>query len=219
MIYSILTVLFSIFVLNQSIEYYEHNAMPAKEPVVIGSPAFANGAFGQPMIWDDTSPETIVFELTNKEALKLLKGKLRQKQWDKIQQTPFARFTDAWSNPPVKGHFLLADVERNEVHYRYAPVIPFHVFLFKEYGVLTLQVVDAGGTIRKDAKVRVGSKAVYYDEDSQTYTDDNWSQKEQHILTVEVDKFRAVFDLRKHLVPPWYKMIMGGKMHRSFIVT
>ena len=39
-IYSILTVLFSIFVLNQSIEYYEHNAMPAKEPVVIGSPAF-----------------------------------------------------------------------------------------------------------------------------------------------------------------------------------
>ena len=88
---------------------------------------FANGAFGQPMIWDDTSPETIVFELTNKEALKLLKGKLRQKQWDKIQQTPFARFTDTWSNPPVKGHFLLADVERNEVHYRYAPVIPFHV--------------------------------------------------------------------------------------------
>lgn len=29
------------------------------------------------------------------------------------------------------GHFLLADVERNEVHYRYAPVVPFHVFLFK----------------------------------------------------------------------------------------
>ena len=50
-IYSILTVLFSIFVLNQSIEYYEHNAMPAKEPVVIGVLLFANGAFGQPMIW------------------------------------------------------------------------------------------------------------------------------------------------------------------------
>lgn len=180
-----------------------------KSLLLLGVLLFANGAFGQPMIWDDTSPETIVFELTNKEALKLLKGKLRQKQWDKIQQTPFARFTDAWSNPPVKGHFLLADVERNEVHYRYAPVIPFHVFLFKEYGVLTLQVVDAGGIIRKDAKVRVGSKAVYYDEDSQTYTDDNWSQKEQHILTVEVDKFRAVFDLRKHLVPPWYKNDYG----------
>ena len=63
-----------------------------KSLLLLGVLLFANGAFGQPMIWDDTSPETIVFELTNKEALKLLKGKLRQKQWDKIQQTPFARF-------------------------------------------------------------------------------------------------------------------------------
>ena len=62
-----------------------------KSLLLLGVLLFANGAFGQPMIWDDTSPETIVFELTNKEALKLLKGKLRQKQWDKIQQTPFAR--------------------------------------------------------------------------------------------------------------------------------
>lgn len=76
-----------------------------KSLLLLGVLLFANGAFGQPMIWDDTSPETIVFELTNKEALKLLKGKLRQKQWDKIQQTPFARFTDTWSNPPVKGIF------------------------------------------------------------------------------------------------------------------
>ena len=60
-----------------------------KSLLLLGVLLFANGAFGQPMIWDDTSPETIVFELTNKEALKLLKGKLRQKQWDKIQQTPF----------------------------------------------------------------------------------------------------------------------------------
>ena len=59
-----------------------------KSLLLLGVLLFANGAFGQPMIWDDTSPETIVFELTNKEALKLLKGKLRQKQWDKIQQTP-----------------------------------------------------------------------------------------------------------------------------------
>lgn len=102
-----------------------------KSLLLLGVLLFANGAFGQPMLWDDASSETIVFELTNKEALKLLKGKLRQKQWKKIQQTPFARFTETWNNPPVKGHFLLADVERNEVHYRYAPVIPFHVFLFQ----------------------------------------------------------------------------------------
>lgn len=190
--------------------------------LLLGLLFLSSEVFGQPMIGNDASPETLVFELTNKEALKLLKGKLRQKQWDKIQQAPFARFTDTWTDPPVKGHFLLADVERNEVHYRYAPVIPFHVFLFKEYGVLTLQVVDAEGVIRKDAKVRVGGKAVYYDQDSQTYTDDNWSQKEQHILTVELDKFRAVFDLTKHLVSPWYQNDYGrqnGPEFYSYLIT
>ncbi|WP_278716096.1 alpha-2-macroglobulin family protein [Bacteroides caecimuris] len=190
--------------------------------LLLGLLFLSSEVFGQPMIGNDASPETLVFELTNKEALKLLKGKLRQKQWDKIQQAPFARFTDTWTDPPVKGHFLLADVERNEVHYRYAPVIPFHVFLFKEYGVLTLQVVDAEGVIRKDAKVRVGGKAVYYDQDSQTYTDDNWSQKEQHILTVELDKFRAIFDLTKHLVSPWYQNDYGrqnGPEFYSYLIT
>ncbi len=81
-----------------------------KSLLLLGVLLFANGAFGQPMIWDDTSPETIVFELTNKEALKLLKGKLRQKQWDKYSRLLLPCFTDTWSNPPVKGHFLLADV-------------------------------------------------------------------------------------------------------------
>lgn len=52
-----------------------------KSLLLLGVLLFANGAFGQPMLWDDASSETIVFELTNKEALKLLKGKLRQKQW------------------------------------------------------------------------------------------------------------------------------------------
>ncbi len=190
--------------------------------LLLGLLFLSSEVFGQPMIGNDASPETLVFELTNKEALKLLKGKLRQKQWDKIQQAPFARFTNTWTDPPVKGHFLLADVKRDEVHYRYAPVIPFHVFLFKEYGVLTLQVVDAEGAIRKDAKVRVGGKAVYYDQDSQTYTDDNWSQKEQHILTVELDKFRAVFDLTKHLVSPWYQNDYGqqnGPEFYSYLIT
>lgn len=193
-----------------------------KSLLLLGLLFFSSEVFGQPMIGNDASPETLVFELTNKDALKLLKGKLRQKHWDKIQQNPFSRFTDTWTNPPVKGHFLLADVERNEVHYRYAPVIPFHVFLFKEYGVLTLQVVDAEGAIRTDAKVRLGSKAVYYDRDSQTYTDDNWSQREQHILTVELDKFRAVFDLTKHLVSPWYQNDYGrqhGPEFYSYLIT
>lgn len=190
--------------------------------LLIGLLLLSDWIYGQPLLGNDSSPETVVFELNNKDALKLLKGKLKDKDWDRIQQTPFARFTKTWTNLPARGHFLLADVERNAVHYRYAPVIPFHVFLFKEYGVLTLQVVDAEGTIRKDAKVRIGGRAVYYDKESQTYTDDNWSQKEYHILTVELDKFRAVFDLRKHLVSPWYQHDYGqqsGPDFYSYLIT
>ncbi len=177
--------------------------------------------YGQPMAFPDAYPETVVFELSNKEALKFLKGKFKNKDWDKVLRTPFARFSDTWTDRPSEGHFLLADINQNQVHYQYAPVIPFQVFLFKEYGVLTLQVVDAEGTIRQDAKVRLGSRAVYYDKESQTYTDDNWSEKENHILTVELDKFRAIFDLRKHLVSPWYSgnSYRDGPDFYSYLIT
>lgn len=175
-----------------------------KSLLLLGFLLVSGWLYGQPLAFPDTYPETVVFELTNKEALKFLKGKFKDRDWNKVLHTPFDQFTGTWAKRPSKGHFLLADIEQNQVHYRYAPVIPFQVFLFKEYGVLTLQVVDEEGAIRKDAKVRLGTRAVYYDEESQTYTDDNWSEKEYHLLTVELDEFRAVFDLRKHLVPPWY---------------
>lgn len=99
--------------------------------LLIGLLLLSDWIYGQPLLGNDSSPETVVFELNNKDALKLLKGKLRDKDWDRIQQTPFARFTKTWTNLPARGHFLLADVERNAVHYRYAPVIPFHVFLLR----------------------------------------------------------------------------------------
>ena len=167
--------------------------------------------YGQSTTWENTSPETMVFELTNKEALKLIKGKFKQKHWDKVLKTPFDCFTKTWVDRPSVGHFLYADVYRNEVRYQYASAIPFQVFLFKEYGMLSLQVVDSTGTIRGDAKIRVDGQAIDYEEVSHTYTDDNWSQNEQHILTVELDKFRAVFDLTKHLVPPW----SGGNSYNN----
>ena len=167
-----------------------------KSLLLLGFLLVSGWLYGQPLAFPDTYPETVVFELTNKEALKFLKGKFKDRDWNKVLHTPFDQFTGTWAKRPSKGHFLLADIEQNQVHYRYAPVIPFQVFLFKEYGVLTLQVVDEEGAIRKDAKVRLGTRAVYYDEESQTYTDDNWSEKEYHLLTVELDEFRAVFDLR-----------------------
>lgn len=171
---------------------------------VLGLLLVSLSTLAQPLVWKDAPDETFVFKLSDKEALKLLKGRFRPKDWDRVLATPFTSFSEKWEEPPAEGHFIFANIERNKINYSYHPVIPFQVFLFKEYGALTLQVVDAEGDIRNDAKVRLDYKRLSYDNSSQTYSYEDWSEEEDHILTVELDKFRAVFDLKKHLVPSWY---------------
>ncbi|WP_455584386.1 carboxypeptidase-like regulatory domain-containing protein [Bacteroides sp.] len=169
--------------------------------------------FSQTVDWQDFSDETVVFKLSDKEALKLLKGHFRKKNWDRMLRTPFASFSGEWKECPKKGHFVFAEIKRNKVYYHYHPVIPFQVFLFKEYGVLTLQVVDLEGNIRDDAKVRLDNTFVHYDPDSQAYSSEDYSEEEKHILTVQLDEFRAIFDITKHLVPSWYDY--GREEHDS----
>lgn len=159
-------------------------------------------ALSQPIRWKDSPDITLVYRMTDAQALKLLKGKMSEKKKSQLCATPFATFAKTWDEKPSQGHFLLASLERDKVNFRYSPVIPFQVFLFKEYGVLTLQVVDAKGKIRSDAKVRLGHRPVLFNKASQTYTEDDWSEKTDHILTVKLDGFRAIFDLTKHLVRP-----------------
>lgn len=157
----------------------------------------------QPLAWQQSPNETFVFQLNNKETLKLFKGRFKQKDWDKVLLSPFASYSDTWTEQPAEGHFLLATIDENQVHYSYYPIVPFHVFLFKEYGMLTLQVVDSEGNIRKDAKVRLGFNPVYYDKESQTYTTKDESKWEKRVLTVTLDKFKAVFELNKYLALSW----------------
>lgn len=170
----------------------------------------------QEIDWQDYPDKTVVFKLSDKEALKLLKGRFRKKNWEKLLQTPYTSFSGEWKECPEKGHFVFAEIKRNKVYYHYFPVVPFQVFLFKEYGALTLQVVDAAGDIRADAKVRFNHESVPYDRESQTYSCVDYSGREKHILTVELDKFRAVFDLAKHFVPSWYDYDKGGYDSPSF---
>lgn len=156
--------------------------------------------------WPETTGETYVFEISNKEALKLLKSSPKDSLILKMLHSPKGSFKgNYWGNEPRQGHFLHARIIKNKVNFNYEPVVPFHVYLFKEYGALTIQVTDASGEIRDDAKIKLGNSRVDYDKNSKTYTtDDYWSEEPMRILTVELDKFVAVFDLRKHLVSPWY---------------
>lgn len=152
--------------------------------------------------WKYASDETFVFRITNAEALELLQSNNYGPTVKKMLHTPMGSFKGTWTDMPDKGHFIFANIYKNTMNYRYYPVMPFQVFLFKEYGVLTLQVVDKNGTIRKDAKVRLHKKRIYYDRISQTYTINDESNKTKRVLTVELDGYQAFFDLEKHIVNP-----------------
>lgn len=156
----------------------------------------------QTIDWATGLDETFVFEISNKEALKLLQSNSGEGLVLKMLHSPIGSFTKTWANKPRQGHFVFANIYKNRINYHYAPVMPFQVFLFKEYGVLTLQVVDDKGAIRSNAKVKLGRSRVYYDPVSQTYTVNDESNKQRRILTVELDGFQAIFDLEKHFVDP-----------------
>ncbi len=142
--------------------------------------------------WQNTHERIFVFEITNKEALKLLKNP-EDSLIHKMLHTPVASFIDKWDNPSEQGHFIHANIYKNLVYYDYVPIIPFQVFLFKEYGNLTLQIIDKEGDIRDNAKVkiteqwRIFNKRVDFDKESQTYRIDDWSENTNRILTVELD--------------------------------
>ncbi|MDR0823462.1 MAG: carboxypeptidase-like regulatory domain-containing protein [Prevotella sp.] len=167
----------------------------------------------QTIDWQGTTGETYVFEISNNEALKLLKSQPKDSLILKMLHTPKGSFKGSrWDNEPRQGHFLHARIIRNKVNFNYEPVIPFNVFLFKEYGALTIQVTDISGEIRGDAKIKLGRSQIEYDKNSRTYTtDDFWSEDPTRILTVELDKFMAIFDLRKYPVSSWYSSYYDRK--------
>lgn len=158
--------------------------------------------YSQRIDWKYIPNETFVFQISNKEALQLLQSSQYDPILKDMLHTPVGSFKGTWKDMPEKGHFIFANIYKNTMNYRYYPVMPFQVFLFKEYGVLTLQVVDKNGTIRKDAKVKLQKKRIYYDRVSQTYTINDESTKTMRILTVELDGYQAFFDLEKHIVNP-----------------
>lgn len=173
--------------------------------------------------WESKSDRTYVYEISNKNAEKLLKSNPSDSVLLKILNEPIDFYYEKWEKQPNQGHFIHANIIKNKVHYSYEPVVPFQVFLFKEYGILSLQVIDAEGNIRSDAKVRIrgswrlSDSPVSFDKESQTYRIDDWSEKTNRILTVELDKFNAIFDLEKHLVNPWYdNSYSGGGYSPSF---
>lgn len=159
--------------------------------------------------WKDYSIYTVAFEISEKEAREMLTAQPSADDFTKMLHTPVATFQKEWNDAPEKGHFIYADIEKNKVHLRYNPIIPFQVFLFKEYGKLTIQVIDKEGTVRDNANVSIKGRwklmdqSLVYDRVSKTYSIEEDSEKEERLLTVKLDGFTMFFDLNKKVIRPY----------------
>ncbi len=166
--------------------------------------------YPQAIDWKDHPDETFVFEIDEKDAEALLLSDPNEALVVNMLHTPVASFTKEWRDIPDKGHFIYAKINKNKVFYQYVPIIPFQVFLFKEYGVFSLQIVDKEGKVLSNAKVRIKGKwrlwdtAVSFDKESQTYRINDTSENTKRLLTIEAEGFKMFLDLNKHLVNPWY---------------
>lgn len=178
---------------------------------------YGQGIVNKQIDWKEGCDSTFVFEITNKEALKFLRDGGSEKLMQKLLYNHVATYKGKWENAPKQGHFIHVGISRNKLYYNYVPIIPFQVFLFREYGILTLQVIDSEGEVRSDAKVKIQNgkwrlfdSQIPYDTDSKVYRTDDWSENRNRILTIEYDKFTAVFDLTKDVVRPSYGSDYGG---------
>jgi hypothetical protein len=181
----------------------------------------ASAAHAQTINWTAHAKHSYVFEISDKEAVKLLKRGSSEGMSEAFLHTLVATLSDWEKNKPDRGHFIVAEIDKDRVRYSYTPIIPFQVFMFKQYGMLTLQVVDENGKIRSNAKVKLNRGRISYDAESKTYSADNMSERREHILTVRLDGFTAVFDVTKHIVNPWYNYGGGGSTpdFYSYMIT
>ena len=182
-------------------------------------------AHAQEIRWQEDARLTYVYEISNDEAEKFVKIYPKDSLLiKKMLHTPHSSFSDQWKERPEKGHFIFVEIDKGKVNYRYVSIIPFQVFLFREYGALTLQVIDANEQIRSDANVfiryqgflRQRSIYVPFNENSRTYTIYEYSEEKKRLMVVELDSFRAIFDLSKHFVSPSYGRYNSYNQRPSF---
>lgn len=158
--------------------------------------------------WNNAPRKGLVFQISNKEAQGLLTYSTSDTIFNGLLHNPIDTFDTkrGWTNKPAKGHFILAKVVGNKLLCEYTSVFPYQVLLFREYGVLALQVLDLNGNVRNDAKVKLGWRRLWPDKETKTYRmESSWIFGDNKTATVELDGFQSVYNIRKNEVPEWYQ--------------
>ncbi len=163
---------------------------------------------GQNINWNHRPQKGIVFIISNDEAEHLLRQTKKAPKFENLLDSVFDTFDpkQGWIDRPKQGHFILGTIERNKMHCEYTAVFPYQVFLFKEYDSFAIQVLDAEGNVREDAKVKLRRKRIWCDRESKTYRwEAQWFRGDDRRLTVELDGFRSVFRIYKHRISRWFQ--------------
>ncbi len=178
----------------------------------------------QEVKWNAAPEKGFVYEISNKEAQKLLTSTKSKGITNSLLHTLVDTFDvrKGWLKRPAKGHFILVSIAGNKLHCEYTCVFPYQVFLLREYNAMALQVVDPDGNVREDAKVKVGFNRLYVDRESKTYRmgNDDFPGGNPNV-TVELFGFRSIYDMFKHEVPTTYNWDDDerGPQFYSYLIT
>ena len=189
--------------------------------IIVHAPVFLSA---QNIEWNTSPKIGFVFQISNNEAEKLLTTSAPDSVFHGLLHTQVDTFDIAkgWTQRPDKGHFILARISENKLLCEYAGVLPYQVFLLKEYDALSLQVVDREGNVREDAVVKLRVRRIRIDRQSKTYRlENNWFYGNDRTVTVELDGFRSVFHVVKTDVPRWYgnNYYNDGPSFYSYLIT
>lgn len=156
--------------------------------------------------WAKESHIGLVFRISNREAQELLTRRRSDAAMERYLHTQIDTFNvrHGWKRKPQEGHFLLVRAIENKLHCVYTGVLPYQVFLLKEYDALALQVLDRAGNVRTDAKVRYRKSRVALDTATNTFrmgSDEFYGSTQ--FVSVELDGFRSFFEVTKRERPYW----------------
>lgn len=178
-----------------------------------------NSLQAQPLKWRTESPLELVYQISNKEARKLLTSARSSALFESMLHTQVDTFRAGrpWLRQPDRGHFIVVRAVANKLHCRYLGVLPYQVFLLHEYNALSLQVVDSNGEIRTDARVKLGLRRIPMDRISKTYRVESEAfMTDQKYVTVELGDFLSVFQVSRGERPYWSPSYYEGDQGPDF---
>lgn len=143
-----------------------------------------------------SSFNTYIYKLTDKEAKRIYAKDL----WE-VDKTFFHTLVDSFPTDSTyakkldQGHYLKTYAEGSKQHFSITSVQNFEVQILNNNTDLCIQVYDLQGNVIPNAKVKVRSKTLAFNKQTQCYVDKKSNQK--GLLEVTYNGFTAYYNLQR----------------------